>query len=1071
MPLSATSRPATPAFPPPDYTRRPSTPPKDVQKDTALLSLDMKPILPTPNEAVISSPLLRSGRDEQVQDPEKPAIVAQSVEETSSPAPSYQAVDELPEATSAGPAASSPSAKRNSMEREDAPQEQATEGESPPVVEPPSLRIEALDAPVTEAPQISPTIDAVTAEVAVELEQPVDAEALSPGAVEAGATLSKEAKPEPAALLNGDVSDAPIPPVSPLSRRTIAERRAVQLPPTPQPLSSPFVGKILKGSLATFDSGQESSDLETELRIVAIDGEIASEGDLAPNQSLLAVIQKEELGTPNIDSVIEWNAAAAPKIIARVDSPGPWVIHEDLDDIPELEGLSNLLLKQEGLRKERDTQNASEYLRLYEAWRTTCQRLTMMMEARGPAPQDLFDYPPPDDDELQPLAPLATPITEEVSRGRGGRALRGEYINSEAQLNAVLALSAEEVANDPEERARHAAALIPDMLPFDGYRLQYDDDNDLVTDPMEMYDFADVRAPVWTDSERETFRRKFISNSQAGNAKNFGKIAEAIPDKTAPECVQFYYSTKKEVDYKRLRVGGAKRAVPEGKKSAKSLLGDLNAQKPAAKQGANVAGKSVITPARRPATPAAKTTDSGDTPAPTEKDKEKPRSRPGPKRRRVSTTPDVKAIAVGSAAPAGEAVPAEPGSPIRRSGKKRRTATAPSTAVDDGVPLTEGAPTVTPVSDKPRRPGTNSYWSVEEKKKLEELIGIHKDDYRAIALGLGGAKSEKQVTNFIRALAKKQMAAEYNGHMAPEVDEIRLSQVDSSLVTGSPVTMAPRAGRSIYNVYPLDRASQPRMGVFPSAISTGPVAPSPPNQVESPIRTVSRPGGMNIASLLNDDSHVPSKTQAAPVGDVDSDATDDDEAVPKQLDLSGPPPQRPDLDRYRSSTTSAFYDKSAAPWPEKYYPSGPPRAATAGPPAHTHPHSGQPYVSAYSSPHQSWQSSAVREPPVARSQTQPPMGVFNGSYRSQADRPYVPPANPYGEWRSYPPPQHSQHVQRPLSHAHANGTASSLPPIHPTSGYPASTSIPPPQPPSARETDRDRASLPPPPPPQGNLNP
>ena len=77
--------------------------------------------------------------------------------------------------------------------------------------------------------------------------------------------------------------------------------------------------------------------------------------------------------------------------------------------------------------------------------------------------------------------------------------------------------------------------------------------------------------------------------------------------------------------------------------------------------------------------------------------------------------------------------------PIKRAGKRRKT-------TDPNDPAAEVMN-----ADKPsRRVATNSYWSVEEKRRLRELVSVHGNNARAVAAELVG-KSERQVANFLDA--------------------------------------------------------------------------------------------------------------------------------------------------------------------------------------------------------------------------------------------------------------------------------------------------------------------------------
>lgn len=52
---------------------------------------------------------------------------------------------------------------------------------------------------------------------------------------------------------------------------------------------------------------------------------------------------------------------------------------------------------------------------------------------------------------------------------------------------------------------------------------------------------------VWTKGEIEIFKEKFLQHP-----KNFGIIASYLDKKNVCDCVQYYYHSKKEENYKRL---------------------------------------------------------------------------------------------------------------------------------------------------------------------------------------------------------------------------------------------------------------------------------------------------------------------------------------------------------------------------------------------------------------------------------------------------------------------------------------------------------------------------------------
>ena len=106
--------------------------------------------------------------------------------------------------------------------------------------------------------------------------------------------------------------------------------------------------------------------------------------------------------------------------------------------------------------------------------------------------------------------------------------------------------------------------------------------------------------------------------------------------------------------------------------------------------------------------------------------------------------------------------------PVKRTGKRRKV-------VNPNNPSTDLSPAEKPT----RRTATNSYWSVEEKRRFRNLVAVHGDNVKAIAVDLGG-KSERQVANFFDAhrsdlkLDEAMLSAsdEVEGRMAVDTKEV-----------------------------------------------------------------------------------------------------------------------------------------------------------------------------------------------------------------------------------------------------------------------------------------------------------
>ncbi|BGP15852.1 DNA-binding protein snt1 [Rhodosporidiobolus nylandii] len=183
----------------------------------------------------------------------------------------------------------------------------------------------------------------------------------------------------------------------------------------------------------------------------------------------------------------------------------------------------------------------------------------------------------------------------------GGRANRrggastlgyGDAVRSEAEFLEILASLETADLRDPDVRAARTAAVVPDMAldPTERrevFETEFDDERYRVVDPVETYG---IHAPldVWTEQEVEAFCKRY-----AQHPKQFGKIAQDLPDKSPAQCVLFYYRMKNTIDFRSLsdrrgRDGRRKKTKkrPEEARGGKgsSLLSNL--KRPAGKEKA-----------------------------------------------------------------------------------------------------------------------------------------------------------------------------------------------------------------------------------------------------------------------------------------------------------------------------------------------------------------------------------------------------------------------------------------------------------------------------------------------------
>ncbi|OCF60380.1 hypothetical protein L486_00013 [Kwoniella mangroviensis CBS 10435] len=857
------------------------------------------------------------------------------------------------------------------------------------------------------------------------------------------------------ATITSDKVAIPETPASPPARRvTIAERRAVQLPSTNGPLSSPFGdGEPRKDPMPTAYSTSTEAETEAGPRTADIDEADTPIFEDAPEETkqanLIAAIktrQTKQTLTFDPVSIIAWNVSAAPthssRIIAKSDKDRSVMLKKTTWPLSRQQRIVAKLVASTLSREKEDLAAKSErlkneYLELDQEWQEHCNFLDSLMEKRGEVPADLYAVP----GALPvvtpgPVAPT-TPLPEDLYNARGNRRRgAGDAVHTEAEFEAILAGLADTAAKDPTYRANKTSAVVPDMLLDEERRLRYDDDNDLVEDPLAFYDFKGNAEPIWTTEERAIFVRRYMAYP-----KQFGRIADGIPNKSASDCVLYYYRTKKEVDYKGMlaskRGGGKKKTMPikKGGKSS-ALLADMDRQIPTVSNEVNTPGrggrereesvipgtsarkgKTVGTPAegngpgrrRKTTAPSIASTANDDdekldsnvtsragSEAPstvgskakmrvTMKTAKRPRvssiSVINPTRPSVPSTPSARAVvdpmtsiptapvtaamstpgpapvtAIAGATPTNESLDpttaqSELLPPVKRAGKRRKVLAEPSegavdpnaTPVANSISTPGATPTGTGATEKPtRRSATNSYWSVEEKRRVKELVLVHGADVKAIAAELKG-KSERQVGNFLEG--HRSELVDGNGAPLPPLNlgGIKAEEDKRSLtgrvspvasLSGSETFRSAQPTRTIYDAYPSFMSQdryEPRLGMFPPSPPHAPASATPTIQSggvpdSSPLKPVSRSGGMRISALLNDDAPAPSsivdrRPSTAHSNPDTIDAASDGTVDERDLDgMTRPSPrsvapvpasaasygrydQRPDLDRYRSSSS------------------------------------------------------------------------------------------------------------------------------------------------------------------------
>ncbi|CAG8444982.1 3573_t:CDS:2 [Funneliformis caledonium] len=189
-----------------------------------------------------------------------------------------------------------------------------------------------------------------------------------------------------------------------------------------------------------------------------------------------------------------------------------------------------------------------EWKTLYYSWK---QKFEMLQKTKGKTKQD--------DNDNNSTSGFAARWPVRTNRGRR----RGDVVRSEAEMEEVM-----KILQD-EQRKCQTWANIPPMIldPKERQQAKFINNNRSVSDPEDFYDYNVDLNVDWTNQEREDFYELFKSFP-----KKFGKVAEHLKDKSANDCVIYYYRNKKELKLKELipKNGRGQRTIALNSKAKKN---------------------------------------------------------------------------------------------------------------------------------------------------------------------------------------------------------------------------------------------------------------------------------------------------------------------------------------------------------------------------------------------------------------------------------------------------------------------------------------------------------------------
>ncbi|KAF5379192.1 hypothetical protein D9615_005908 [Tricholomella constricta] len=380
-----------------------------------------------------------------------------------------------------------------------------------------------------------------------------------------------------------------------------------------------------------------------------------------------------------------------------------------------------------------------EYISLHERWVAHCALL---------------------DEQSKPVVPETEAVQPSGRTTRRSTANLGDAVRSDLEMEQIIASLGNDEATDPNHLSLRNLATIPDMVSVTHGTIGYffDDTNHLVENPSEYYG-PHTGIHDWTEQEKEIFLDKF-----AAHPKQFGMVAEHLSNKTASQCVDYYYlHKKKHIDFRKvisLYAPNKRKRRGMGKKKGNALLADIR------QHDAEVQGQL--------RSPKASGRGRGRKPMLPPELKEPKRLAPSRRRTQLDLTPS-----------AGSATPT-PEPEARRRGRRSAAASASRTvsvsleeAEDEAAEEAERpakrakrarkVKSAAVVNDEPstpepkltdqtesisrRKSGTSSaQWSEEDKTHFLTLLGQHGDDFKRIAASMPN-KTTIQVSNYYKANA------------------------------------------------------------------------------------------------------------------------------------------------------------------------------------------------------------------------------------------------------------------------------------------------------------------------------
>ncbi|KAL9119724.1 MAG: hypothetical protein Q9187_003723 [Circinaria calcarea] len=215
-----------------------------------------------------------------------------------------------------------------------------------------------------------------------------------------------------------------------------------------------------------------------------------------------------------------------------------------------------------------------KFAQLYKPWKMRVDELDRQKKATYDT-MHVATSPAP---AISPIVP-PTPLIEGRRTGRFVSELELQRVIEVSKIAAEAEENREKEAQDTQALADlEKEATIPDMLHHNDIAPSiFKDTNHLIESRMALKVLAFVPAPDdFSPEEHKLFTEQYMLYP-----KKWGQIAEAIPGRDYQDCIQHYYLSKKEANYKgqlSKRVGKKGRKVargPPGRPKSNALMSDM----------------------------------------------------------------------------------------------------------------------------------------------------------------------------------------------------------------------------------------------------------------------------------------------------------------------------------------------------------------------------------------------------------------------------------------------------------------------------------------------------------------